>query len=133
MGKTTFLRAFAKREIEGIPTNLAILHVSQEARGDDTTVLQAVLDCDVERTELLRREVELEAMLLAEAEERGDDEVDPSRLLHQVRLFKKREKRKKKRTRTRTRTRTRCHSLIPESEPFFPLTLTFFILFFYFS
>lgn len=52
-GKTTFLRALAKRQVEGLATHVQVLHVSQEARGDDTPVLQAVLECDVERTELL--------------------------------------------------------------------------------
>jgi len=66
-GKTTFLRALAKRELKGLPDHVQVLHVSQEARGDDCPVLEAVLECDVERTELLTREKEL--LKLAEEEE----------------------------------------------------------------
>ena len=36
-----------------------ILHVEQEAVGEDTTVINAVLECDVERTALLQEEKEL--------------------------------------------------------------------------
>lgn len=72
-GKTTLLRALANKQIKGIPTNcqveaslltscdsvLKVVHVEQEARGDDTTVLDAILQCDVERTELLDEEKQL--------------------------------------------------------------------------
>ena len=66
-GKTTFLRALAGRAVEGLPAALTILHVAQEARGDAMSALEAVLSCDVERTELLEREAEL--LAAAEAEE----------------------------------------------------------------
>jgi ATP-binding cassette subfamily F protein 3 len=36
-----------------------VLHVEQEVVGDDTQVLQAVLQCDVERSQLLAEEQEL--------------------------------------------------------------------------
>ncbi|KXZ48205.1 hypothetical protein GPECTOR_29g111 [Gonium pectorale] len=58
-GKTTLLRALASHEIKGIPPTCQILHVEQEVVGDDTPVIEAVLACDVERTELLREEAEL--------------------------------------------------------------------------
>ena len=35
------------------------MHVAQEVKGEQTTVLESVLDCDVERKELLEREREL--------------------------------------------------------------------------
>jgi hypothetical protein len=37
--------------------------VEQEVAGDDTPVIQAVLECDVERAALLREEAELMAAL----------------------------------------------------------------------
>ena len=36
-----------------------MVHVEQETRGDETTVLDAILQCDVERTELLAEEKRL--------------------------------------------------------------------------
>lgn len=52
-GKTTLLRALSLHQIKGIPVTTQILHVEQEVVGDDTTVLQAVLACDSERSALL--------------------------------------------------------------------------------
>lgn len=58
-GKTTLLRAMAEHNIKGLPSYCQVVHVEQEAAGDDTTVLQSVLECDVERSELLKEEQEL--------------------------------------------------------------------------
>eukprot|EP01006_Ploeotia_vitrea_P062875 TRINITY_DN84557_c0_g1_i1.p1 TRINITY_DN84557_c0_g1~~TRINITY_DN84557_c0_g1_i1.p1 ORF type:complete len:728 (+),score=117.92 TRINITY_DN84557_c0_g1_i1:30-2186(+) len=59
VGKTTLLRYLADGELEGVSPYLQILHIEQEYAGDDRTVLEAVLDTDVERTTLLKEEVEL--------------------------------------------------------------------------
>lgn len=40
-----------------------VLHVEQEVAGDDTPVIQAVLECDIERAALLEEEAELMAAL----------------------------------------------------------------------
>ncbi|KAF8071383.1 ABCF3 [Scenedesmus sp. PABB004] len=69
-GKTTFLRALAGGEIKGLPPGCQVLHVEQEVTGDDTTVLQAVLECDSERAELLAEEARLMATL--GVDKRGD-------------------------------------------------------------
>lgn len=45
--------------IEGIPRNCQILHVEQEVVGDNTSVLQCVLNTDIERTQLLEEEARL--------------------------------------------------------------------------
>ena len=70
-GKTSLLRLLCQPTehtgIKSIPRNCQILHVAQEVRGEQTTVLESVLDCDVERKELLEREREL----LRRAEEGG--------------------------------------------------------------
>jgi len=42
-----------------IPPHVSILHVEQEVVGDDTTALDSVLECDVERKQLLEREQQL--------------------------------------------------------------------------
>lgn len=58
MGKSTLLQAIAKRELR-LPSHVTILHVEQEVAGDDTTALDSVLECDEERSRLLRMEREL--------------------------------------------------------------------------
>lgn len=58
-GKTTLLKHMAMHAIDGIPRNCQILHVEQEVVGDDTTVLQCVLDSDVERKMLMEEEAQL--------------------------------------------------------------------------
>ena len=40
-----------------------VLHVEQEVVGDDTPVIEAVLECDIERAALLKEEAELMAAL----------------------------------------------------------------------
>lgn len=61
VGKTTLLKAIAAFEIEGMPRHHRILHVRQEIRaaGGDISVLQAVMEADVERNTLLEEEKEL--------------------------------------------------------------------------
>jgi len=61
IGKTTLLKAVAAMEIPGFPRHHRVLHVRQEmsAAGGDITVLQAVLQADVERNALLQEEQQL--------------------------------------------------------------------------
>lgn len=58
VGKTTLLKAIAAMNIEGFPRHLRVLHVRQELKsvGNDTAVLQAVIDSDIERMTLLNEE-----------------------------------------------------------------------------
>ncbi|NP_001353370.1 ABC transporter F family member 4 [Solanum lycopersicum] len=58
-GKTTLLRHMAMHAIDGIPRNCQILHVEQEVVGDNTSVLQCILNTDMERTQLLEEEARL--------------------------------------------------------------------------
>eukprot|EP01111_Echinosteliopsis_oligospora_P006012 TRINITY_DN198_c1_g1_i1.p1 TRINITY_DN198_c1_g1~~TRINITY_DN198_c1_g1_i1.p1 ORF type:complete len:393 (+),score=149.96 TRINITY_DN198_c1_g1_i1:179-1357(+) len=60
-GKTTFLKSITNRELP-VPANISLLHVEQEIDGTDTTVVQAVLEADVERERLLAEERRLIAM-----------------------------------------------------------------------
>ncbi|KAJ3344536.1 hypothetical protein HDU91_000197 [Kappamyces sp. JEL0680] len=55
IGKSTLLRAIAKREL-AVPPHIRILHVEQEIAGDDTTALVSVLKADTERESLLEEE-----------------------------------------------------------------------------
>ena len=48
-----------------IPSHISILHVEQEVTGDDTPALQSVLECDIKREELLKREKEITAAVNA--------------------------------------------------------------------
>lgn len=61
VGKTTLLKAIAAFEIEGMPRHHRILHVRQEIRaaGGDISVIQAVMEADVERNTLLEEEKKL--------------------------------------------------------------------------
>eukprot|EP00026_Physarum_polycephalum_P002944 Phypoly_transcript_02953.p1 GENE.Phypoly_transcript_02953~~Phypoly_transcript_02953.p1 ORF type:complete len:720 (+),score=154.84 Phypoly_transcript_02953:428-2587(+) len=70
-GKTTLLKHIADREID-IPSHISVLHVEQEIAGTDTSVLQAVLEADVERERLLAEEKKIMAM--------GDEKTNTSRL-----------------------------------------------------
>jgi len=56
VGKSTLLKHIANFEIEGFPRHHRVLHVKQEVQSSDATVLNLVLNADVERTELLKRE-----------------------------------------------------------------------------
>ena len=58
VGKSTLLRSVANRELR-LPSHVTVLHVEQEVIGDDTVVLESLLECDVERAELLKREQQL--------------------------------------------------------------------------
>lgn len=62
IGKSTLLRALSRRELN-IPKHISILHVEQELRGDETTVLKSVLDADVWRKQLLNEEVKINERL----------------------------------------------------------------------
>lgn len=54
IGKTTLLNYVARKEIEGIPKHLQILHVEQEVVANDNLLLDEVLNCDIERTNLMK-------------------------------------------------------------------------------
>jgi hypothetical protein len=79
VGKSTLLKEIAKEEgIPGFPNHLRVLHVRQEVPmhlKQDITVLEAVLQSDVERTSL----IELEKTLLAKLE-KGSNAEDGAKL-----------------------------------------------------
>lgn len=82
IGKSTLLRALAKREV-AIPTHISILHVEQEIMGDDTPALQAVLDADVWRKHLLKQQVKITAEmteLQAERSAMADTSTDAAKI-----------------------------------------------------
>jgi len=70
-GKTTFLKHVANRELE-IPSHISVLHVEQEIDGTEMTVIQAVLEADIERERLLAEEKKIMAM--------GDEKTNTTRL-----------------------------------------------------
>lgn len=63
IGKTTLLKHMATFDIEGFPRHHRVLHVKQEVKSSTDSVLQVVLESDVERNSLLAREKELENKL----------------------------------------------------------------------
>ena len=58
----------------GIPPHLDILYVEQEAEADDSTAVEAVLKADTKRTELLKREKELQAILDSEENDHNENQ-----------------------------------------------------------
>jgi len=56
VGKSTFLRHIASRQIPGIPAYISILHVEQEMSGNDQSALESVLSADYRRTRLLEEQ-----------------------------------------------------------------------------
>ncbi|KAH0790519.1 ABC transporter [Histomonas meleagridis] len=67
LGKTTLMKYINSSLVRGVPDDLLIIHVEQEAPISDKTVLQTVLETDIERTELLE---ELEKVT-------NSDDADP--------------------------------------------------------
>lgn len=59
IGKTCLIDAISLGEIEGWPGDIHSLQVEQEIDGDDFTVLEHILACDVERTALLKEMEEI--------------------------------------------------------------------------
>ena len=53
IGKTTLLNQIARKDIDGIPKHLQILHVEQEVVSSEKTLLEEVLSCDIERAKLV--------------------------------------------------------------------------------
>jgi len=54
IGKTTFLKHLAAHAFPGIPKHLQILHIEQEIEGTKTSVLQTILQTDIEREDLIK-------------------------------------------------------------------------------
>ena len=59
LGKTQLMGALARGDFEGMPKHMQILLVEQEVMGDDKTVLESVLETDIERKELLEEDERL--------------------------------------------------------------------------
>lgn len=57
VGKTTLLKNIANFEIPGFPRHHRVLHVKQEVKSSALSVLEVVLQADIERTKLLRDEI----------------------------------------------------------------------------
>ncbi|CAO3590088.1 unnamed protein product [Absidia cylindrospora] len=71
IGKSTLLRAMARREIN-VPQHISVLYVEQEVAADDTRALDMVLRADVWREHLLEKEQNLNTRI-AEIEAQQDD------------------------------------------------------------
>ena len=72
-GKSTLLKMIACREL-AIPHHIDILYVEQEAEADSATPVEVVLRADTKRTELLKREQELRAILESESGEKHENQ-----------------------------------------------------------
>ena len=72
IGKTTLLRHMANFDIEGFPRHHRVLHVKQEVQSSNDTVLNVVLNSDVERNQLLASEKNL----LAEQDSCAGEDIE---------------------------------------------------------
>lgn len=53
IGKTCLINAISRGEIEKFPQGVHTLQVEQEVEGDDISVLEHIMNCDIERNQLL--------------------------------------------------------------------------------
>ena len=81
VGKTTLLNHIARKEIDGIPKHIQIVHVEQEVIINDNELLYEVLSCDKQRLDLLEEFDEINKAL--------ESQKDPNEI---KRLTKKLEK-----------------------------------------
>jgi len=79
IGKTTLIKMLSRRELF-VPSHISILCVEQEVRGDETQVLQSVLECDTERENLLEEEKKLLALAHESPKSDATDESASARL-----------------------------------------------------
>ena len=69
VGKTTLLNHIMRKEIDGVPKYLQIVHVEQETIITENPLLDEVLLCDIERTKLLNEVNDINKKLLSEKKE----------------------------------------------------------------
>ncbi|KAJ1550730.1 hypothetical protein HK096_005343, partial [Nowakowskiella sp. JEL0078] len=64
IGKSILLRAIGEKSMIGFPKNLKTLYVEQESfNGGETTVLQSIIDSDLERLRIIRESEALETAI----------------------------------------------------------------------
>lgn len=78
IGKTTLLNHIVRKEIDGIPKHLQILHVEQEVASSDRTLIEEVLSCDVERNRLIKELDEVTNLINAGS----TDKAHTDKMLH---------------------------------------------------
>ena len=63
IGKTTLLNHIVRKEIDGIPKQLQIVHVEQEAIMSENILMDEILLCDRERTKLIQESNKINEMI----------------------------------------------------------------------
>lgn len=66
VGKTSLMRAISSYDIPDFPVHLRVVHVEQEVTGDETSVVESVLQADIERHMLMEEERKLMRSLKAD-------------------------------------------------------------------
>ncbi len=69
IGKTTLLNHIVRKEIDGIPKQLQIVHVEQEAIMSENILMDEILLCDRERTKLIQESNKINEMINKEKNE----------------------------------------------------------------
>eukprot|EP00041_Stephanoeca_diplocostata_P034146 m.1146928 g.1146928 ORF g.1146928 m.1146928 type:complete len:759 (+) comp24470_c0_seq4:144-2420(+) len=77
VGKSTLLREISSYSIAKFPCHLKVLHVEQETRGDNDSVLDTVVKSDAERELMLQKEADLKKAIAALDDGTGGDNVAP--------------------------------------------------------
>ena len=82
VGKTTLLNHIARKEIDGMPKHIQIVHVEQEVIINDNELLYEVLSCDKQRLDLLEEFDEINKKL--ETEKNESEKVRLAKKLQKV-------------------------------------------------
>jgi hypothetical protein len=61
----------------GIPPSLQILHIEQEAAASETSVLQTILECDIEREDLIKESNAIQAIMDKEEKQQKEQQQQP--------------------------------------------------------
>lgn len=79
IGKSVLLNSIASGDIEGFPKQLTVMHVEQEIIGDETSVLQTILNADKKKVLIKEQEERLLEMI-----ESGDCDDNANDLLTEL-------------------------------------------------
>jgi len=96
VGKTSLLRAISAYELPGFPVHLRVVHVEQECEGGEISVLESVMQADVERVMLLEEERKLLRNMDAAAVEEAKAQASKQEGEERARRLAEREERRRR-------------------------------------
>ncbi len=84
VGKTTMLNEITRKDIPDFPKDMHVASVEQEIDGNDVSVIDTILSCDEERTNLLNELKEVEAVALSAEEKETRKGVQAAKRLEEI-------------------------------------------------